>query len=62
MTAELAELAALRDRVDGHDARFDALFTLMRETVRAAGIELDGPSGHESRRGRHLRLVKDGRP
>jgi hypothetical protein len=62
MTAEMAELAALRDRVDGHDARFDALYALMRETVRAAGIELDGPSGRERRRGRHLHLVKDGQP
>ncbi len=60
MNAATAELAALRERVDGHDARFDALFTLMRETARAAGVDLDNPSRQEGRRERHLHLVKDG--
>jgi hypothetical protein len=62
VTADMAELVTLRERVDGHDARLEALFMLMRETVRAAGIEPDNPAGPEARRQRHLHLVKDGHP
>jgi hypothetical protein len=60
--AHQEQLAALHERVDGHDAKFDALFTLMRETVRTAGVDLDNPSVQERRRDRHLHLVTGGQP
>lgn len=58
----MAEFAALRERVDGHDAKLEALFMLMRETMRAVGVDPDKPSGDHGRRERHLYLVKGGQP
>ncbi len=58
----MAELVTLRERVDSHDARLEALFMLMRETVRAVGLDPDDASRTDGRRGRHLQLVKGGQP
>jgi hypothetical protein len=57
---QAAEIAALGNRVDDHDAEFEALFKLMRDTVKAAGIDLEAAARRELRRGRHLHLVKGG--
>jgi hypothetical protein len=62
MSADMAELVTLRERVDGQDAKFDSLFALMQAVVHEAGIDPDNPSMPGERRERHLHLVKGGRP